>query len=120
MTSYLMKTILGIERTTCNINMMCWGKWRSSCNTKHVNKSYIDCGRNQCLSEASCHVRKTSTWMQDHKVTRIDNDVIFFLDYDLTNFESGSKEEMWKKATDSEIESIRKNNTWELTYLSSG
>jgi hypothetical protein len=39
---------------------------------------------------------------------------------DLITFEEAYKKDRWKKAMKEEINSIIKNNTWELTTLSEG
>ena len=63
--------------------------------------------------------------MQDYEVTGLheSEDVTYFTkfaDCDSTIFESAVKEAKWKKAMDAEIESIEKNDTWELTDLPKG
>lgn len=43
-----------------------------------------------------------------------------FVDSDPITFEEASKKVKWKDAMESEIRSIEKNNTWELTSLTKG
>ena len=63
--------------------------------------------------------------MQEYEVTGVQQseDAAYFAllaDCDPTTFESAVKEAKWKKAMDAEIESIEKNDTWELTDLPKG
>ena len=44
----------------------------------------------------------------------------FFMDSDPIVYEEAVKEKKWKEAMDSEIKSIEKNKTWELTNLPRG
>jgi len=77
------------------------------------------------ITESLCRVRKRSAWMQDYEVTRIQQfeDASYFalfVDCDPTTFECAVKEAKWKKPMDAGIESIEKNDTWELTDLPKG
>jgi len=45
---------------------------------------------------------------------------VFTTNSDLVTYEEAVKHEEWRKAMDHEIESIEKNNTWDLTSLPSG
>jgi hypothetical protein len=45
---------------------------------------------------------------------------VFSNDHDPSTYEEAAKFEIWRKAMDQEIESIEKNDTWELTDLPSG
>ncbi|GAU25732.1 hypothetical protein TSUD_216620 [Trifolium subterraneum] len=47
----------------------------------------------------------------------LQNLAIFKTDEDPTNYDEASKLEIWRKAMNSEIESIKKNDRWELTTL---
>ena len=44
----------------------------------------------------------------------------FFMDSDSIVYEEAIKEKKWKEVMDSEIKSIEKNKTWELTNLTKG
>ena len=68
-------------------------------------------------------VRSRPTWMKDYEVTRLSNPITyfgFFADCDPTTFESAVKEEKWRKSMDDEINSIEKNDTWEMCNLPKG
>ena len=61
--------------------------------------------------------------MEDYEVTGLSNPIThfaLFADCDPTTFESAVKEEKWQKAMDDEINSIEKNDTWELCDLPKG
>ena len=47
---------------------------------------------------------------------------LFFLlaEYDSVSYNEAAQEDKWRKAMDDEIESIRRNDTWELTTLPEG
>jgi hypothetical protein len=45
---------------------------------------------------------------------------MFTTNEDLSSYDEASKHSVWKKAMDSEIESIEANDTWELTTLPKG
>lgn len=69
--------------------------------------------------------RRRPAWMSDYEVTGIDSEDAFthfalFSDCDPTTFETAVKEMKWQKAMDEEMESIEKNNKWELTELPQG
>ena len=68
-------------------------------------------------------VRRRPAWMEDYEVTGLSNPIThfaLFADCDPTTFESAVKEEKWQKAMDDEINSIEKNDTWELCDLPKG
>ncbi|RZB42467.1 Retrovirus-related Pol polyprotein from transposon TNT 1-94 [Glycine soja] len=67
--------------------------------------------------------RRRHAWMSDYEVTGIEDPVTHFAlfsDCDPTTFESVVKEEKWRKAMDDEIDSIERNDTWELCDLPNG
>ena len=61
--------------------------------------------------------------MEDYEVSGIQDPIThfaLFADCDPTTFEIAVKEEKWKKAMDEEINSIERNDTWELSDLPKG
>ncbi|KAF5476385.1 hypothetical protein F2P56_008108 [Juglans regia] len=61
--------------------------------------------------------------MEDYEVTEIEDPITHFAlfsDCDPTTFESAVKEAKWWKAMDDEIDTIERNDTWELTDLPKG
>lgn len=67
--------------------------------------------------------RRRPAWMSDYEVTGIEDPITHFAlfsDCDPTTFESTVKEEKWRKAMDDEIDSIERNDTWELCDLPNG
>ena len=68
-------------------------------------------------------VRSRPAWMEDYEVTGLSNPIThfgFFTDCDPTTFEKAVNEEKWRKAMDDEINSIEKNDTWEMCNLPKG
>ena len=78
---------------------------------------------NEKEAQSIGRVRSRPAWMEDYEVTGLSNPIThfgFFADCDPTTFESAVKEEIWRKAMDDEINSIEKNNTWEMCNLPKG
>jgi hypothetical protein len=71
--------------------------------------------------------RRPPAWVKDY-VTSIENVededlhnlAVFSNNHDPSTYEEAAKFDIWRKAMDQEIESIEKNDTWELTDLPSG
>lgn len=71
--------------------------------------------------------RRPPAWVRDF-VTDIENVedaelhnlAVFSSNHDPTTYEEAAKFEIWRKAMDQEIESIERNDTWELTDLPKG
>ena len=67
--------------------------------------------------------RKRPNWMIDYEMDYDSSDsayFAFFMDSDSIVYEEAIKEKKWKEVKDSEIKSIEKNKTWELTNLIKG
>ncbi|GAU47154.1 hypothetical protein TSUD_287370 [Trifolium subterraneum] len=72
-------------------------------------------------------VRRPPAWTRDF-VTNLENQedeelqnlVMFSNESDPRTYEEAAKFEVWRKAMDQEIESIKKNDTWEITDLPNG
>ena len=67
--------------------------------------------------------RRRHAWMSDYKVTEIEDPITYFALFsycDPTTFESAVKEEKRRKAMDDEIDSIKRNDTWNLCDLPNG
>lgn len=78
---------------------------------------------NEEEAQSLCRVRRKPAWMEDYEVTGIGDSITHFAlfsDYDPTTFENAVKEEKWRKAMDDEINSIERNDTWELSDLPDG
>ena len=61
--------------------------------------------------------------MSDYEVTGIEDPITRFALFsycDPTTFESVVKEEKWRKTMDDKIDSIERNDTWELSDLPNG
>jgi hypothetical protein len=73
--------------------------------------------------QAVGRVRRRPAWMEDYEITGLSNPIThfaLFADCDPTTFETAVKEEKWRKAMDDEINSIEKNDTWDLCDLPKG
>lgn len=76
--------------------------------------------------QKSDRVRRRPRWMADYEVTGVDQDddllthFALFSDCDPTLFEEAVKESKWRKAMDTEIAAIERNNTWEMCDLPKG
>ena len=79
------------------------------------------------VTSCSSRSRVLPTRLQDYVITN-DNDVsdeelvnfVLFADCDPLNFVEAVQDDGWIRAMDEEIQSIEKNNTWEITYLPEG
>jgi hypothetical protein len=59
-------------------------------------------------------IRKRPVWMEDYKVTGIEDPITHFALFSYCNpttFESAVKEEKWRKVMNDEIDAIERNNT---------
>ncbi|GAU44223.1 hypothetical protein TSUD_399870 [Trifolium subterraneum] len=88
-------------------------------------ENYEDNGDvNTTIRQLPPRARKPPGWVQDYVTNIEDNDieamqnlVVFRDDSDPHNYEEASKMTVWRKAMDQEIESIERNNPWELVFL---
>ena len=58
-----------------------------------------------------------ATGQETKEETELHNLVVFSTSSDPITYEEAIKNEEWRKAMDQEIDTIEKNNTWELTSL---
>ena len=80
-----------------------------------------------CATEATSRhrVRNRPAWMEDYEVMGVGvtdpaTHFALFSDCDPIDFENAVKEEKWRKAMDDEIDSIKRNDTWEIFDLPDG